>query len=96
MSDLKALKEQLIQFRDERDWEQFHTLKNLVSALSIEVGELQQLSLWKTDEEVEALLKDPAFRKKLMDECADVLNFLTLISNLTDFDLVEAAKRNNE
>ena len=93
MSDLSDLKKRLIQFREKRDWKQFHTLKNLMTALSIEVGELQELSLWKTDEEVSELLKNPEFKKSLESECADILNFLVMISDAGDFDLIEAANR---
>jgi hypothetical protein len=43
--------EQILRFRDEREWVQFYTPKNLATALSIEAGELQELMLWKTDKE---------------------------------------------
>ena len=40
---------QLVKFRDERDWAQYHTIKNLTAALSIEAGELQESILWKSE-----------------------------------------------
>ena len=44
---------EILRFRDDRDWQQFHTPKNVVAALSIETAELQQLMLWKSDTEVQ-------------------------------------------
>ena len=62
-------------------------------ALSIEAAELNELMLWKRDEEINTKLEDAKFRKSVEDECADVLNYLTLISSKIGFDLVEAALR---
>jgi NTP pyrophosphatase (non-canonical NTP hydrolase) len=93
MSQFEELKERLVHFRDERDWGQFHTVKNLMNAISIEAGELQELVLWKTDEEVSELMKDPEFSKELHSECADILNFLIMMSHVADFDIVEAAQK---
>ena len=52
MDQLLELRNLLVKFREERDWEQFHTLKNLCAALSIEAAELQELTLWKKDSEL--------------------------------------------
>ena len=49
MSDIQELIDLLVQFRDERDWGQFHDSKNLALALSIEAAELNELFLWKKD-----------------------------------------------
>jgi NTP pyrophosphatase (non-canonical NTP hydrolase) len=49
MSDLADLTEEILRFRDERDWAQFHTPRNLAAALAIEAGEVQELMLWKQD-----------------------------------------------
>lgn len=91
MADLAQLSECLKDFRDERDWKQFHTLKNLSIALSIEASELAELMLWKTDEEINEKLLEKKFRKSVEDECADVLNYLLLISSQVGFNLVDAA-----
>ncbi|MFT6244498.1 MAG: NTP pyrophosphatase (non-canonical NTP hydrolase), partial [Crocinitomicaceae bacterium] len=48
MTNYKNILTQLIQFRDERDWKQFHDSKNLATAISIEAAELNELYLWKT------------------------------------------------
>jgi NTP pyrophosphatase (non-canonical NTP hydrolase) len=64
---------------DARDWGQFHTLRHLAAGLSIEAAELQELMLWRTDSEVEALLADPAQKLRLQREVADVLIFALMI-----------------
>jgi NTP pyrophosphatase (non-canonical NTP hydrolase) len=56
--EMNALLLRLLAFRDARDWKQFHTLKNLVSALSVEAAELLELAQWKTSEELEKELDD--------------------------------------
>lgn len=84
------LKEILTKFRDEREWRQFHTPKNLADAISIEAGELLELFLWKKDQEIESSLKDPAFRQKVTHELADILCFCINFSNSTGIDLASA------
>ncbi len=91
LDKLKHLKKLIIEFRDDRDWSQFHSLKNLSTALSIEAAELSELTLWKSDEEVMDAIKDEEFSKDLQNECADILNYLILISDLGGFDIIEAA-----
>ena len=54
--ELPALVKQILAFRDERDWAQFHTPKNLAAALAVEAAELQELMLWKGEEEVDHLV----------------------------------------
>ncbi len=84
---------ELIKFRNERDWEQFHDSKNLALAISIEASELNELFLWKKDNEVENVNPD-----KLKEELADVLSFAFLLAekhNLDIFDIVsEKIKKN--
>ena len=90
-SDIASLQARLREFRDARDWEQFHETKNLAVALSVEASELCELMLWMTNDEVDRSLSDASFREAFIDECADVFNYLTLISDRVGFDLVEAA-----
>ncbi len=91
MSDFATLTALLLKFRDERNWKQFHTLKNLILSLNLESAELLELMQWKTDEEIAALKSDPAFRQALKDECADVLLYLLLVAEDAGIDLNEAA-----
>ena len=65
MSDLENLQQLLFQFRDERNWQQFHTLKNLIISLNLEAAELLELTQWKTDEELARLRSDEHFRERL-------------------------------
>ncbi|MEM9684284.1 MAG: nucleotide pyrophosphohydrolase, partial [Pseudomonadota bacterium] len=77
---LADLTEELIAFRDARDWRRFHSLKNLIMSVGIESGELLELTQWHDDEAVEAAIDDPEFRERLAEECADVLIYLLLIA----------------
>ena len=85
------LLDEVIKFRDVRDWRQFHTLRNLIVSTSIEAGELLETVQWKTDAEIEDLLHDAKARKHLEQECADVFIYLMLVANTAGFDLIEAA-----
>ena len=71
--DLTDLTAEIIAFRDERDWAQFHTPRNLAAALTIEASELQEVMLWKNAEEVAELVSSKPGHGKLSDEIADVL-----------------------
>ena len=55
MNEFEDLTRAIVTFRDNRDWEQFHSLRNLAAGLSIEAAELQEILLWKSDAEVELL-----------------------------------------
>lgn len=81
-----------IQFRDDRDWKQFHKLKDLVLGLGIEVGELGELVLWKQEAETVSQLKDPAFLQRIKEELADIQIFLLYLAESTCVDLAEAVK----
>lgn len=85
MSEFNKLKEALIAFRDERDWEQFHDSKNLASAIGIESAELNELFLWKNSkEEIESVDKE-----RLSEELADVFSFAILLAEKNDLDISE-------
>jgi NTP pyrophosphatase (non-canonical NTP hydrolase) len=93
MDKYKAVIEELIRFRNERDWEQFHDSKNLALAISIEAAELNELFLWKKGNDVENINKD-----RLKEELADILSFSFLLAekhNLDIFDIVSEKIRNN-
>lgn len=92
MADIDAIKTLLLQFRDDRNWQQFHTLKNLIISLNLESSELLELTQWKTDEQLAALKSDSQFRQALRDECADVLLYLLLVAHEGGFDLLQAAQ----
>lgn len=87
--------QELLMFRDERDWKQFHDSKNLALAISIEAAELNELFLWKEKPESENVNPE-----KLKEELADVLSFAFLLAekhNLDPFEIVsEKIKKNGE
>lgn len=92
MADLDTVKDLLLQFRDDRNWRQFHTLKNLIISLNLESAELLELTQWKTDDELAALKSDARFNEQLRDECADVLLYLLLVAEEGGIDLLQAAQ----
>ena len=83
-TDINKIIEQLIQFRDERDWKQFHDSKNLATAISIEAAELNELFLWKDVQASEEVDVD-----KIKDELADVLAYCFLLAEKYDLDVKE-------
>ncbi|MBP5987538.1 MAG: nucleotide pyrophosphohydrolase [Azonexus sp.] len=99
MGDLKALTVALQAFRDARDWQQFHSLRNLIVSLNLEAAELLELTQWKSDAEVAAIPADPKAAEALRDECADILLLLLLVADKAGIDLIDAAQaklRKNE
>lgn len=79
MSDLSTLTNTLIQFRNDRDWAQFHNPKDLALALSIEAGELNECFLWKKAED--------ANREKVAEELADVFAYAMLLAHEMKLDV---------
>ncbi|MDI1233947.1 MAG: nucleotide pyrophosphohydrolase [bacterium] len=81
MNDIKTITDALIQFRNERDWEQFHNAKDLALAINIEAGELLELYLWKNAEE--------ANLDKVKAELADVFAYAFLLAEKYNLDVKE-------
>jgi NTP pyrophosphatase (non-canonical NTP hydrolase) len=90
---LESLTARLIAFRDNRDWRQFHSLKDLIISLNLEASELLELTQWASDESVEAGVHNADWRAKAADECADVLLYLLLIAERAGIDLLIAAEK---
>ena len=88
---LEALNARLLRFARERDWEQFHSPKNLVMALAGEVGELTEHFQWLTEDESANL--DPAKKEQVGEELADCLIYLIRLSERLDIDPIAAAYR---
>ena len=84
MSEIENIIQELVKFRDERDWAQFHDTKNLATALSIEAAELNELFLWKDLTESESVDKD-----KIKEELADVFAYALLIAQKHNFNVSE-------
>ena len=90
-TSLRELAIFLRQFADERDWEQFHSPKNLAMALSVEVAELTEHFQWLT--QAESLSLDEQQREEVSQEMADVLIYLVRMADRLDIDLLDAASR---
>lgn len=84
------LLKKLVEFREERDWAQFHDPKNLAEAVAIEAGELLQNFLWKTTEASHDL--DPTELNSVQEEAADIYIFLLLMCEALGVDLMDAAE----
>lgn len=87
-----SLLEQLIAFRKERDWEQFHTPKDIAISLSIEAAELLEWFQWRSDDEVKQML-ETGKREHLEDEIADVAVYLSYLCHDLGIDLSQAVSK---
>ncbi len=92
MNDLEELRRAIVQFTQERDWDQFHNGKDLALALSIEASELNEAFLWKDAKDVNV--------EKVKEELADIFNYAILIADKYDLDIKQIVedklKRNAE
>ena len=94
--DLAELAERIRAFARSRDWDQYHTPKNLAMALSVEVAELLEPFQWLTAEEAQSLRDDPARLADLESELADVAIYLVRLADVLGVDLSEAIHRKME
>ena len=85
---LRSMLETALKFRDERDWKQFHSFKDLAVTLALEAAEVLEHSQWKSEKELRAYLKKR--REFVADELADVLHVLLLLAELANIDLAAA------
>jgi len=95
MDTIEEITQELIKFRDRRNWEQFHDSKNLALALMIEAAELNELFLWKKESQSEQVDKE-----KLKEELADVFSYAFLLAEKHNLDVkeivLEKIKKNEE
>jgi NTP pyrophosphatase (non-canonical NTP hydrolase) len=84
MSDIATLTKALIDFRDERNWKQFHNPKDLALALSIESAELNELYLWKNYEEIKNV-----DLQRIREELADVFAYAFMLAEKYKLDVSE-------
>jgi len=82
--DINTLIEEINQFSQDRDWDQFHNPKDLAIALSIEANELLEVFLWKKPEDAKL--------EKVKEELADVFNYSLMIASKYNFDVVEIVR----
>ena len=89
-SDLSQIQTEIVRFRHQRNWEQFHTPKNLALSLVLEATELMEIFQWLDYDEELSVLKTR--KETIKEEMADVLNYLLLMAHDFDIDLVEATR----
>lgn len=87
---MEELINELREFAKERDWEQFHSPKNLAMALSVEVAEIVEIFQWLTQEESKNLSQEKV--EKVKQEIGDVMIFLTNLADKFGIDPLEAAR----
>lgn len=91
--DLKKLNQDIQDFVTERDWEKFHSVKNLAMALSVECSELLEIFQWMSEENSNQVKSNTIVMEKVQDEVADIFLYLMRILDKTEIDL-ETAVRN--
>ncbi|NIP19173.1 MAG: nucleotide pyrophosphohydrolase [Xanthomonadales bacterium] len=94
MNDLRQIQQRMNEFVAERDWEQFHSPKNLSMALAVEAGELMEHFQWMTEEDSARLPADKLAEVEF--ELADILLYLVRIAEQTGIDLLGAVNKKME
>jgi NTP pyrophosphatase (non-canonical NTP hydrolase) len=84
------LKKLVVKFRDDRDWKKYHNPKDLAISISIESNELLELFQWKTLEEIQKLLENPDYMKKIKNELADVIIYSLSLADILGIDVSQA------
>ena len=91
VGELKAL---MRQFVKERDWEKYHTPRNLAASVAVEAGELLELFQWLTAEEaIDKSLNDQVFRRAVGEELSDVLMYLMSLANVMGLEVGETVRK---
>ncbi len=88
MSDIKKLTRQIVEFRNQRNWKQFHNPKDLAVSLLLEAAEVLEHFQWKNAEEMQSYLKD--HKDHVGEELSDVLYWVLLLSHDLDINIVKA------
>ncbi len=88
--NVEKIQHHLRQFAQDRDWDQFHSVKNLAMALSVESAELVEIFQWMKEDETNQLKNDPKNLEKVKEEVSDVLLYLLRIADKLEIDLEPA------
>jgi NTP pyrophosphatase (non-canonical NTP hydrolase) len=91
MKNIKEITKKLIEFREARDWKQFHKPKDLALSLSLEASEVLEHFQWKSEEEIEEYIKTN--KEDIGEELADVFNWVLIMSHDLDIDITEASNK---
>lgn len=95
-TSLQVIKDKVLEFARERDWEQFHSPKNLSMAIAAEAAELMEHFLWQSPDQSRVDLQDPALRAKVEEELADIFIFAIEFANMTGIDVAAAIREKME
>ncbi|MFD6992979.1 nucleotide pyrophosphohydrolase [Streptomyces sp. NPDC059943] len=88
--DVQGLQRRLVEFAAAREWEPYHTPKNLTAALSVEASELLEIFQWLTPEQSARVMDDPGTAHRVRDEVADVLAYLLQFCDVLGIDALTA------
>jgi dCTP diphosphatase len=92
-TQIETIQKQIADFATEREWDQFHTPKNLAMALTVEASELMEIFQWKTSDESKAILKDELRSEQVEEEIADILIYALRFANVLNIDVDEAIQK---
>lgn len=93
---LKYLKSKIKKFVKDRDWEQYHSPKNLSMSIAIEAAELMEHFQWLTIEQSKRLLKDKKKKEEIEEELADIAIFILDFCNMFDIDIEKSIAKKLE
>lgn len=93
---LEKYKQDLTKFKEERNWGRYHTPKNLVMALTGEVGELNEVFQWLSEQEAMDIMSNPDLEQDAREELADVFSYVISLSMSLNIDIVEEARKKLE
>ena len=88
--NLELIKSRLKKFAEERDWEKFHTPKNITMSLSVEVSELVEIFQWSNSGGLDEV-EDPEIKAQIEREIADIFNYLIKLTDMLDIDIEKAS-----
>lgn len=91
MTDLEKITKRVLDFRDARDWKQFHNPKDMALSMVLEAGEVMEHFQWKNKEEMAKYVIER--KEDIGDELADVLYWVLLMSKDFDIDILESLER---
>lgn len=95
-ADLDSIKQKIKDFNLERDWDKYHNPKDLLIALVSEVGELAECYRWLNADELSRIHADPAKKKQIEEEIADIMMYLITLSYKTNIDIFKAVEQKLE
>jgi dCTP diphosphatase len=94
--DIQQINERLEAFAQDREWNQFHSIKNLAMALGAEAGELLEILQWLTEDQSNAIKDSPKEKTKLEEEVADIFIYLCRIAYKANINLEQAVNKKIE